>query len=100
MATWRAPAWARSQRQQQTQSDLSQKKAALERDRAALAATQSHVGVLQTQRRQADAAIAAKTAALAQARINLDYTVVTAPIDGVVGDRTVRQASSCRPARA
>jgi membrane fusion protein (multidrug efflux system) len=79
------------QRQQQTQSDLSQKKAALERDRAALAATQSHVGVLQTQRRQADAAIAAKTAALAQARINLEYTVVTAPIDGVVGDRTVRQ---------
>ena len=80
-----------AQRQQQAQSDLSQKKAALDRDRAALAAAQSHIAVLQTQRRQAEAAIAGKTAALAQANINLDQTVIAAPVDGVVGDRTVRQ---------
>ena len=80
-----------AQRQQQAQSDLAQKKAALERDRAAVTAAKSHIGVLQTQRRQADAAIAAKTAALAQAKINLEQTVITAPIGGVVGDRSVRQ---------
>ena len=80
-----------AQRQQQAQSDLLQKKAALERERAAVTAAQSHIEVLQTQRRQADAATAAKTAALEQARINLEHTVVAAPIDGVVGDRTARQ---------
>jgi membrane fusion protein (multidrug efflux system) len=72
-----------AQRQQQTEADLAQR-------RAVLSAAQAHVGVLQTQRRQAEAAIAAKTADLDQARINLDHTTLTAPIDGVVGDRTVR----------
>jgi membrane fusion protein (multidrug efflux system) len=72
-----------AQRQQQTESDLAQR-------RATLAAAQAHVDVLKTQRQQSDAAIAAKTAALDQAKINLAYTTITAPIDGVVGDRTVR----------
>ncbi len=58
------------------------------RDRAGLSAAKAHTDVLQTQRRQADATIAAKTAALAQANINLDQTAITAPVDGVVGDRT------------
>jgi len=80
-----------AQRQQQAQSDVAQKKAAMEHDRAAVTAAKSHVDVLQTQRRQAEAAIAAKTAALAQAKINLEQTVITAPVDGMVGDRTVRQ---------
>jgi len=73
-----------AQRQQQTEADLAQR-------RAALSAAKAHVDVLQTQRRQAEAAIAAKTAALEQAKINLDQTTLTAPVDGVVGDRTVRQ---------
>jgi membrane fusion protein, multidrug efflux system len=80
-----------AQRNQQAQSDLAQKKAMLERDRAAAQAAQAHIGVLETQRRQADAAIAAKKAALAQARINLEQTTIVAPVDGVVGDRSVRQ---------
>jgi membrane fusion protein (multidrug efflux system) len=82
---------ASAQRSQQTTSDLAQKKAMLDRDRAAVQAAQAHVGVLQTQRRQADASIAAKKAALAQAKLNLDQTTLVAPVDGVVGDRTVRQ---------
>src|SRR5262249_31124029 len=73
-----------AQRQQQAQSDLAQRK-------ATLAAVRAHVDVLKTQRQQAEAAIAAKTAALDQAKINLAQTTVTAPTDGVVGDRTVRQ---------
>jgi membrane fusion protein (multidrug efflux system) len=80
-----------AQRNQQAQSDFAQKKAMLDRDRAALQASQAHVGVLQTQRRQAEATIAAKDAALAQARLNLEQTTLIAPVDGVVGDRTVRQ---------
>jgi membrane fusion protein (multidrug efflux system) len=73
-----------TQRQQQTEADLAQR-------RAALGAAQAHTDVLQTERRQADAVIAAKAAALAQAKINLDQTAIVAPVDGVVGDRTVRQ---------
>jgi membrane fusion protein, multidrug efflux system len=80
-----------AQRNQQASSDLEQKKAMLERDRAASQAAQAHVGVLQTQRQQAAATIAAKQAALVQAKINLDQTTLLAPVDGVVGDRTVRQ---------
>jgi membrane fusion protein (multidrug efflux system) len=72
-----------AQRQQQAQSDLAQR-------RATFAAAQAHVEVLKTQRQQADATIAAKAAALDQAKINLAQTTLTAPIDGVVGDRTVR----------
>ena len=82
-----------AQRLQQSQSELAQRRAALARDRAGLSAAKAHIDVLQTQRRQADAEIAGKTAALAQARINLDQTTITAPVDGVVGDRTVRQGA-------
>lgn len=80
-----------AQRNQQAEADLAQKKAALERDLAAVRAAQAHVGVLQTQRRQADATIAARKAALAQAQINLEQTTIIAPTDGVIGDRSVRQ---------
>jgi membrane fusion protein (multidrug efflux system) len=73
-----------AQRLQQAQSDLAQRK-------ATLAAAQAHIDVLKTQRQQAEAATAAKGAALDQAKINLSQTTITAPIDGVVGDRTVRQ---------
>ena len=86
------------QRQQQAQADLSQKKALLERDRAALSAARSHTDVLKTQRRQAQAAIAAKSAALDQAKINLENTTLVAPSDGVVGDRSVRQGQFVQPA--
>jgi membrane fusion protein (multidrug efflux system) len=79
-----------AQRQQQAQSDLASR-------RAALTAAQAHVDVLKTQRQQADAAIAAKTAALDQAKINLSQTTLTAPVDGVVGDRTVRQGQLVQP---
>jgi membrane fusion protein (multidrug efflux system) len=73
-----------AQRQQQAHSDLAQR-------RAALVAARAHIDVLKTQRQQAEAAIAARGAALDQARINLEHTTVVAPIDGMVGDRSVRQ---------
>jgi membrane fusion protein (multidrug efflux system) len=79
-----------AQRQQQAQSDLAQR-------RATLAAAQAHTDVLKTQRRQADATIAARSAALAQARINLAQTTLIAPVDGVVGDRTVRVGQLVQP---
>jgi membrane fusion protein (multidrug efflux system) len=82
---------ASAQRNQQAESDLAQKRAVLERDRAGFRAAQAHIGVLQTQRRQAEATIAARKATLAQAQINLGYTNILAPVDGSIGDRSVRQ---------
>jgi membrane fusion protein (multidrug efflux system) len=82
---------ASAQRNQQAESDLAQKRAVLERDRAGFQAAQAHIGVLQTQRHQAEAAIAARKATLAQAKINLGYTNIVAPVDGSIGDRSVRQ---------
>lgn len=79
-----------AQRQQQAESDLAQR-------RATLAAALAHIDVLKTQRQQADAVIAAKTAALDQAKIDLAQTTLTAPIDGVVGDRTVRAGQLVQP---
>ena len=86
-----------TQRQQQAQSDLLQRKAVLDRDRAALSAAKAHTDVLKTQRRQAAATIAAKGSALDQANINLANTTLVAPADGVVGDRTVRQGQFVQP---
>jgi membrane fusion protein, multidrug efflux system len=86
-----------TQRQQQAQADLLQKKAVLDRDRAALAAARAHTDVLKTQRRQAAATVTAKTAALDQAKINLANTTLEAPADGVVGDRGVRQGQFVQP---
>ncbi len=86
-----------TQRQQQAQSDLLQRKAVLDRDRAGLSAAKAHTDVLKTQRRQAAATIAAKSSALDQAKINLANTTLVAPSDGVVGDRSVRQGQFVQP---
>ena len=80
-----------TQRLQQAQSDIGQKLANVQRDTAAFQAAIAHVSVLETQRRQAQGAIERQKALLAQAKINLEQTALYAPVDGVVGDRTVRQ---------
>lgn len=57
---------------------------------ATLDAQQNRIGVLATQRATAQAALAQAEAARDVARIDLDNTVVRAPISGVVGNRQVR----------
>ena len=78
---------------QQAVSRLSQSQASLEKDAAALAATRLQLAGLQAEREKAAAALARTEAARDQAGLNLAYTVVTAPIDGVVGRRSVRPGS-------
>lgn len=58
------------------------------RDQAQAAARQ--LGVLAAQEGQAEAAVAAQQANLQLARINLGYTRIVAPQDGVLGQRQVR----------
>ena len=78
------------QRAQLANADLQQQTALLQHDRAALIAAQKQIDVLKTQRAEADAQLAHNQAVAQQATLNLSYTTITAPIDGVVGARSLR----------
>ena len=87
------------QRWQQAQSDHGQSQAILQRDLAALDTARAHVGVLETQRRQALAAIERQKAILAQAQLNLSYTKIYSTVTSTVASKKVRLATSFNPAR-
>lgn len=59
-------------------------------DVAALAAAKQQLDVLGAQVAQARAQVARATAAVAAAELNLSYTRIEAPVDGIVGQRAVR----------
>ena len=82
--------YATVQRVQQTSADLSTKTANLQRDEQGLNAARHQVEVLRTDRIRAGTVLEQKNALLDQARHNLDYTVIKAPISGTVGARSVR----------
>jgi membrane fusion protein (multidrug efflux system) len=79
-----------TQRAQQTRSDLLQRQGTLTKSRSALIAAEKQVITYEALAKSAIATIAGAQAKLDQAKLNLSYTMVRAPIDGVVGDRSVR----------
>jgi len=64
--------------------------AAIARDKANLASALKQVELLKAEITQADAAVGRANAQRRQAELNLSYTTIRAPIDGVVGNRTLR----------
>ena len=64
--------------------------AAILRDTANLASALKQIDLLKAEIVQAEATAARASALQAQAELNLGYTTITAPIDGVVGNRTLR----------
>ena len=64
--------------------------AAIARDKANLVSAQKQVELLKAEITQAVAAAARANALQRQAELNLCYTTITSPIDGVVGNRTLR----------
>ncbi len=78
------------QNAQQAQSRISTAQATLQRDTANLASAQKQVDLLKADIVETTAQAARAEAAQAQAELNLTYTTITAPIDGVVGNRTLR----------
>jgi membrane fusion protein, multidrug efflux system len=64
--------------------------AQLAQNRAQEAAAAKQLQVLASQEAQAEAALAGQTASLQLARINLGYTSIIAPQDGVLGQRQVK----------
>src|ERR1700733_2996786 len=78
------------QNAQQAQSRIAGARAAIARDSANLASALKQVELLKAEIVQADAALSRAEAAQRQAELNLEYTSIIAPIDGVVGNRTLR----------
>ncbi|MBN9540503.1 MAG: HlyD family secretion protein [Reyranella sp.] len=78
------------QRSQQTQSLRDATVAQLQRDEAALAASEARIAVLTSEREQAVAQRARDEATAEQARLNLGYTTIVAPVAGTVGARSLR----------
>jgi membrane fusion protein, multidrug efflux system len=78
------------QESQQWSTQIRETQATLTRDTVAVSVAQKQVQVLSAALAQAKATLAQKQAALHQAGLNLGYTTITAPVDGTVGDRTLR----------
>jgi len=78
------------QNAQNAQARDASAEATIQRDTANLASALKHVDLLRAELGQAVAASARAAALQRQAELNLGYTTITAPIDGVVGNRTLR----------
>jgi membrane fusion protein (multidrug efflux system) len=72
-----------------TAADLRKAEAEVANAKAQLLAEQGQLVVLQASRKEGDAKLTQSKAALATAQIDLDNTVIRAPMDGVVGNKGV-----------
>jgi membrane fusion protein, multidrug efflux system len=78
------------QNAQRATSGIREKQATLDRDVIAVGVAQKQIDVLNSQISKAKATLALQEASLRQAQLNLSYTMITAPISGTVGARTLR----------
>ena len=85
-----ATGYGSQQNAQAAQSKNAGAEAAIARDQANLVSALKQVDLLKAEIAQAEAAAARASALQAQAELNLGYTTITAPIDGIVGNRTLR----------
>ncbi len=82
--------YAPVQTAQQTASAIAAAQATIVRDTAALDASVKQVDLLRAELAEAKAALARDVAVRHQAELNLSYATIVAPVDGVVGNRTLR----------
>jgi membrane fusion protein (multidrug efflux system) len=82
--------FATAQRFEQADSDYKKALAAERKARAALQASERQLDVIDTQKRQTQAALDQAVAERDLAALNLSYTQIRAPIDGIVGNRSAR----------
>jgi membrane fusion protein (multidrug efflux system) len=81
---------ATTQRAEQARASLQQQSAQLERSQAALLASRKQIDVLATERAKAASQLEHADAVEKQAELQLSYATINAPIDGVVGARSIR----------
>ncbi len=82
--------YAAVQTAQQAASQIAAAQASIVRDTATLEGAVKQVALLKAQIAQATAALQKSQAVQHQAELNLSYTTITAPVDGTVGNRTLR----------
>jgi membrane fusion protein (multidrug efflux system) len=85
------------QNRQQADSILQQAQAELDGAKASLQAQQEQLRVLEADRVAAQAQVRSDQAALEQTRLNLSYGRIVAPLDGIVGERTVQVGDYVAP---
>jgi membrane fusion protein, multidrug efflux system len=85
------------QEHQQADTTLEQGQASLDSAQASLDAARRQLDVLKARISATEAAVRADEARLEQARLNLSYTQIRAPIDGVVGERSVQVGNYVGP---
>ena len=85
------------QERQQADQQVQQAQSAVDQARAATEAARRQIPVLQAQRAAAEAAVKADQARVEQARLNLSYTRILAPVAGTVGQRTVEVGNYVAP---
>ncbi len=88
------------QERQQADMSLRQAQASLAGSQAQLASTERQLPILQGQYADAQGAEAADRANIAQTRLNLSYTRILAPLDGMVGERSVQVGNYVAPGAA
>ena len=86
-----------TQRSHQATSDLLQRHAALDKARASYDAAEKQTDALRSLEAAARASLQRAEINLDQAKLNLEYTTIRSPIDGVVGDRSVRKGQLVQP---
>jgi membrane fusion protein (multidrug efflux system) len=92
-----ASTYGTRQRLEQATADEKRFQATMVRVRADLEAQRQQLGVLDTEESQLRAQLMARQAVLALAKITLGYTRIVAPVDGLVGERGVREGQYARP---
>ena len=78
------------QNAQQAVSRIGAARAGVQRDNAALASAVKQVALQRAELAQAQAVLAHDEAVRRQAELNLSYAAIAAPVDGIVGNRTLR----------
>ncbi len=89
-ATLATSGYGSVQNAEQAASRIAALRASVARDTASLATAQKQVDLLKAELGQTRATLAHDQASQTQADLNLSYATLIAPIDGVVGNRTLR----------
>jgi membrane fusion protein, multidrug efflux system len=85
------------QEHQQADAALQQGRASLDSAEASLDAARRELDALKAQRSAVEAAVKVDEAQVEQAKLNLSYTQIRAPIDGMVGERSVQVGNYVGP---
>ncbi len=86
-----------TQERQEADTTLRQQQDAVQSAQAALEASQRQLDVLKAQQSATQGTVAADQAQLGQAQLNLSYTRILAPLDGMVGEKTVQVGNNVAP---